>query len=54
MCASGAVNTPCFVWKFSCITFYSLIHVDMYINDACNFIFTHQYLSRLVVRQFFD
>ena len=26
MCSSGAVSTLCFVWKFSCITFHSLIH----------------------------
>ena len=25
--------------------FHSLIHAYMYINDACNFIFTHQLLS---------
>ena len=31
-----------FVWKFSCITFYSLIHAYMYINNACNLISTHQ------------
>ena len=30
MCASGAVNTLCFVWKFSCITFPSLIHAYNY------------------------
>ena len=29
------------LWKFSCIKFHSLIHASMYINDACNFIFTH-------------
>ena len=40
--ASGAVNTLCFVWKFSCIKFHSLIHACMYIHYACNFIFTHQ------------
>ena len=42
MCASGAVNTLGFEWKFSCIKFPSLIHASMYINDACNFIFTYQ------------
>ena len=52
MCASGAANTLCFVWTFSCITFHSLIHACMYINDACNFIFIHQ--QGLVVRQVFD
>ena len=36
-----------FVWKFSYITFHSLIHADniihiMYINNACNLISTHQ------------
>ena len=31
-----------FVWKFSCIKFHSLIHAYMYVNDAYNFIFTHQ------------
>ena len=41
MCASGAVNTLCFVWKFSAITSHSLIHAYMYTNDARNFIFTH-------------
>ena len=35
-------NMLCFVWKFSCIRFHSLIHAYMNINDACNFIFTHQ------------
>ena len=40
MRASGAVNTLCFVWKFSCIKFHSLIHAYKYINDACNFIFS--------------
>ena len=42
MCASGAVNRICFVWTFSCVTFHSLIHAYMYINDACNYIFTDQ------------
>ena len=42
MCASGAVDRLCFVWKFSCIAFHSLIHAYIYINDACNFIFIHQ------------
>ena len=42
MCAFGAVNTLGFVWKFSCIKSHSLIYAFMYINDACNFIFTHQ------------
>ena len=31
-----------FVWKFLCITFHSLIHAYMYINNACNLISTHQ------------
>ena len=26
MCSSGAVSTLCFVWKFSRITFHSVIH----------------------------
>ena len=41
MCASGAVNTLCCVWKSSCVTFQSLIHAYniMYISDACNCIF---------------
>ena len=39
---SGAVNTLCFAWKLSCIMFHSLIHAYMYVNDACNFMFTHQ------------
>ena len=42
MGASGAVNKLCFVWEFSCITFHSLIHAYMYINEACNFIFPQQ------------
>ena len=39
-----SLNSLCFVWKFSCIKFHSLIHACMYIyiNVACNFIFTHQ------------
>ena len=41
-----ALWTRCFVWKFLCITFHSLIHAYMYTNDACNFIFTHQKLSK--------
>ena len=32
----------CFVWKFSCITFHSLIHAYMYINNTCNLTSTHQ------------
>ena len=40
--SSGAVNTLCFVWKFSCITFHSLIHAYVYINNASNLISTHQ------------
>ena len=42
--SSGAVSTLCFVWKFSCITFHSLIHAYMYIyiNNACNLISIHQ------------
>ena len=40
MCTSGAVNTLCFVWKFSCIKCHSLIHAYMYINDTCNFIYS--------------
>ena len=46
MCTSGAVNTLCFVWKFSCIKFHSLIHACMYINNACNFILTYQQLRK--------
>ena len=46
MCAPGAVNTLCFVSKFSCITFHSFIHDYMLINDACDSIFTHQQLSK--------
>ena len=42
MRASGAVNTLCFVWKFLRIKLRSLSHACMNINDACNFIFTHQ------------
>ena len=34
------------VWKFSCITFDSLIHAYMYINNACNLVSTHQQLSK--------
>ena len=41
-CASGAVNALCFVGKYLCIKFHSLIHAGMYINDACNFIFILQ------------
>ena len=41
-CKSGAVNMLYFVWKFSCIKLYSLIHAQLCINHACNFIFTHQ------------
>ena len=37
---------PTFVWKFSCITFHSLIHAYMYINNACNLISTHQQLRK--------
>ena len=44
MCSSGAVSTLCFVWKFSCITFHSLIHA--YIYNACNLISIHQQLSK--------
>ena len=33
MCASGTVNTICFVWKSSCLTFHSLIHAYKYIKD---------------------
>ena len=52
MCTSGAVNMLCFVWKFSCIKFLSLIHACMYINDACNFINYSSVASQgLVVRQ---
>ena len=32
MCASGAVNTLCFVWKLACITFQSLIHLGFWLN----------------------
>ena len=47
MYASGAANTPLsLVWKFSCIKLHLLIHAYMYINGACNFIFTHQELSK--------
>ena len=42
VCASGAVNMLCFVWKIWCIKFHSLTLACMYINYACNFIFTHQ------------
>jgi len=45
MCTSGAVNTLCLMWKFSCIKFMYqilLIHACMHINFTCNFIFTHQ------------
>ena len=42
MCSSGAVSTLCFVWKFSCIMFHSLIHAYMYINNTCNLISIHQ------------
>ena len=43
MCSSGAVSTLCFVWKFSCITFHSLIHACiMYISNACNLISIYQ------------
>ena len=41
-CSSGAVSTLCFVWKFSCITFHSLIHAYMHINNACNLISVYQ------------
>ena len=52
MCTSGAVNTLCFVWKFSCIKFHSLIHACMYINYAYNFIFYLSVASQgLVVRR---
>ena len=44
--AAWSSSPPYFVWIFSCITFQSFIHAYMYINDACNFIFTHQYLSK--------
>ena len=55
MCASGAVNTLCFVWKFSFIKLRSLFHDYVYINDACNFIFTQSAAWQgLVVRQVFD
>ena len=56
MCASGAVNTLCFVWKFSSITFHSLIHACMYINDVCNFMFSYSLAVQqgLFVRQVFD
>ena len=37
-----AVNARRFLWKFSFVKFHSLIHAYMCINDACNFIFTHQ------------
>ena len=33
--ASGAVNTLCFVWKFSCIKLHSFVHAYMCINDIC-------------------
>ena len=46
ICVLGQVNTLCFVWAFSYITFRSLIHAYMYINNACNFMFTHQQLSK--------
>ena len=49
---TGTVSTLCFVWKFSCITFHSLIHAYMYINNASNLISVHQ--QGLVVRQVFD
>ena len=40
---SLSVSTLCFVWKFSGITFHSLIHACiMYINNACNFISVYQ------------
>ena len=39
---SLAVSTLCFVWKFSRITFQSLIHAYLYINNACNLISVHQ------------
>ena len=43
MCSSGAVNTLCCVWKFSCIfTSHSFMPIIMSINDACNLISTHQ------------
>ena len=41
LCSSGAVSTLCFVWKLSCITFHSLIHAYMFINNGCNFISIH-------------
>ena len=31
--APGAVNTLCFVWKFSCITFHSIIQAYIYIKE---------------------
>ena len=44
MCASGAMSTLFCVE----ILMYnvSLIHACIYINDACNFIFTQQQLSK--------
>ena len=41
-CVHVALWTRCFVWKFSCITFHSLIYAYMYTNDASNFRFTQQ------------
>ena len=35
MCSSGAVSTLCFVWKFSCIMFHSLIHAYMCSRVYC-------------------
>ena len=57
LCASLSLNDvwhvfiwrcehPTFVWKFSCLTFHSLIHAYMYINNPCNLISTHQQLSK--------
>ena len=36
-------------WQFSCIKLYSLIHADMYINDACTFIL---YIDRFYIALF--
>ena len=35
-------RTLCFVCKFSCRMFHSLIHAYMYINNARNLISVHQ------------